>query len=1014
MKPLNHLSAFMTTIAVVSFLPVPCPLAAQDIAAKNGLSVLRDTTGHYRIAASDETKEDPFAVQVIPPSPQSAIYRKYLDHAIDESTGIPDISIPLFEIRLKELTIPVTLSYHASGVKAFQYDGDVGAGWSINVGGYKVMRTIYGLEDERYPHYDDNGLGRFASVDAAAPSSERRNRDDYLQLFQYTHDSEYDHFSYILPTASGEFILRNGDDPNHISALIAGSRQDRFAFGEASELYSFRTITVTDDRGTVYELGDDKTREETHDERSSVIGWPLNRMTTRYREKVTFEYEKYVTPLNARKVDYILYTEAPYYINYIPYNPPYSWWVRGSELPYIRESDYQGHSSMLVTKITAPGYRIDFIRRETSHGDTDNKTKHLITAVEIYDDAGRLVRRIGFDQILATGNNNDHNLLQKVTIEGDSSSSEADTYRFTYYGRTSAGPDYWGYGGTGNRMSEEFKRIPLLYEKVRGDVGASDTYTNIYDKTGSQVLNLYDISFGNRYVLDTPVTDYSLKRITYPTGGFTEYEYEPHSDGHGGRVGGLRIRRISSRPEESATAVVTEYRYDDARFEIYLGSDDFVDDLHTLGFRNGVTGYEPSLIYDCARTVRFSTSPINETVLDYKARYGKVSKLRYDSKSGKYGGKTVSVYGHIPVDEASSFSSDAHITPFYDDGSINLQVPASSTWNRAFWIDANKGYSPVLTGRIYYDAEDKVTREEKYTYADIRKGTFRQLRLKERIRVNNVAATGSVYDYISFRYEHAEYDLKLGFYRLSSKSVTDHTDNGAVTFLESYSYNEGHRISRKSASDFSESYLYPEDFTEQVCRDMVAANILYPVIEKTKYGPGESSSKIVRIRTEYGNWNGIYLPVSVRSSVPPSEYRTEITFDRYDKWGNIVQTTALNGVSTVYVWSYGGQYPIAKIENATLAQLTSVISQITLDAIASRTEPTVSDLALLNGLRADPVFAHAAVSTYTYRPLVGMLTATDPAGIQTSYEYDALGRLIRIRDHAGHATKEYEYYYMSN
>ena len=186
------------------------------------------------------------------------------------------------------------------------------------------------------------------------------------------------------------------------------------------------------------------------------------------------------------------------------------------------------------------------------------------------------------------------------------------------------------------------------------------------------------------------------------------------------------------------------------------------------------------------------------------------------------------------------------------------------------------------------------------------------------------------------------------------------------------------------------------------------------MIEKTKYGPGESSSKIVRIRTEYGNWNGIYLPVSVRSSVPPSEYRTEITFDRYDKWGNIVQTTALNGVSTVYVWAYGGQYPIAKIENATLAQLTSVISQITLDAIASRTEPTVSDLALLNGLRADPVFAHAAVSTYTYRPLVGMLTATDPAGIQTSYEYDALGRLIRIRDHAGHATKEYEYYYMSN
>ena len=94
-------------------------------------------------------------------------------------------------------------------------------------------------------------------------------------------------------------------------------------------------------------------------------------------------------------------------------------------------------------------------------------------------------------------------------------------------------------------------------------------------------------------------------------------------------------------------------------------------------------------------------------------------------------------------------------------------------------------------------------------------------------------------------------------------------------------------------------------------------------------------------------------------------------------------------------------------------QLISIIPQTTLDTIASRLEPSASDLSLVNSLRSNAGLAHAAVSTYTYQPLVGMLTATDPAGIQTSYEYDALGRLIRIRDGDGHIVEEYEYHYMS-
>ena len=50
------------------------------------------------------------------------------------------------------------------------------------------------------------------------------------------------------------------------------------------------------------------------------------------------------------------------------------------------------------------------------------------------------------------------------------------------------------------------------------------------------------------------------------------------------------------------------------------------------------------------------------------------------------------------------------------------------------------------------------------------------------------------------------------------------------------------------------------------------------------------------------------------------------------------------------------------------------------------------------------------VTTYAYEPLVGITRITDPSGRDTSYEYDADGRLIRIRDDAGKPTNEYLYH----
>src|ERR1700744_2800335 len=55
--------------------------------------------------------------QVIAPSPEAAELGKYGNVPVSLFTGTPAISIPVFELQGKRLSLPVTLTYNASGFK---------------------------------------------------------------------------------------------------------------------------------------------------------------------------------------------------------------------------------------------------------------------------------------------------------------------------------------------------------------------------------------------------------------------------------------------------------------------------------------------------------------------------------------------------------------------------------------------------------------------------------------------------------------------------------------------------------------------------------------------------------------------------------------------------------------------------------------------------------------------------------------------------------------------------------
>ncbi len=106
----------------------------------------------------------------------------------------------------------------------------------------------------------------------------------------------------------------------------------------------------------------------------------------------------------------------------------------------------------------------------------------------------------------------------------------------------------------------------------------------------------------------------------------------------------------------------------------------------------------------------------------------------------------------------------------------------------------------------------------------------------------------------------------------------------------------------------------------------------------------------------------------------------------------IVQKTNVHtGITTVVLWSYACSYPIAEIENATWEQVVSLIGENTISNLFSAIEP---DMTMVDALRNS--MPNSRVRTYTYRPLIGILSSTDENGITTYYDYDGFGNLSEI------------------
>ena len=173
-----------------------------------------------------------------------------------------------------------------------------------------------------------------------------------------------------------------------------------------------------------------------------------------------------------------------------------------------------------------------------------------------------------------------------------------------------------------------------------------------------------------------------------------------------------------------------------------------------------------------------------------------------------------------------------------------------------------------------------------------------------------------------------------------------------------------------------------------------------------KDGSATVARSVERTLYEYQLGSNLTLPSKIETAKLGDAFSERLVYHKYDADGNPVEVSQSNGPHTVYIWGYNGNYPVAKIQNASYAAVESALGGGGFDLGNGGLSQSQK-----NALRA---LSNSLVTTYTYKPLVGMLSETDPTGNIMTYEYDDLGRLETLRNRDGKIIKHINYHFKNN
>jgi YD repeat-containing protein len=909
---------------------------------------------------------------IIPPAPTTREFNKYLNFDVSLEHGVPNISIPLYEIKLKGITIPINLSYNASGIKFGQMSGNVGLGWVINPG-YRVSRTVYGFPDEKVPMPADVVTSLSQYENNAFTNQGIFNRDGYLSKFVVDGyqqfgvvgqlDGEYDQFQFSLPDKSGSFIISDrankvvasSETPNMKFDYMEGTSVYSSAYG-TNAITGIKGMKITDEHGLAYAFGEYYPSNGVALEHSLFastgfcgVAWGLTDITDPTGDNVKFKYVE--GEVGENSVDYNKIFQ------FFNANTPCTDEVSTSSLS--TRDDIGWYKTIFPSEIQTRREKVVF---NHTLGPNNNKLQNII----IYSDTGKPIKKINFFYTSGSYAYTSYYLLDHITICGGDSDVPVETYRFNYYSNPFEGyqtttQDQWGFMMSGDPDN-------YFHDEFADDVMQFKAATSLIDP---KPMNHFVQSFSRRERLEADDVPkfYSLKKITFPTGGYTEYDYEHnlYTEANSGnvRLAGIRVKQINSFDLIKNESITRRYKY---------GTNESGWGLATLlaSHRLFVT-----------EKLRMSIMPCQTILIKNLQRIGIYStNMQGDAASDVFQSGFV-WYPEVTEYMSGSATDNSKIKHFFNTGgSYTIQqlakkntapTPLYETFFPINFSDYRTWDKPYLEGRKYYDQNNTLVKAENFSYESYNHQTFTGLKVRpfvsteEALYLNTTRINDGTYYYtsggdrdIQSFFDYGHYTINLSGRRLIAKSEVDYRSGATVTTESAYEYNSQNLLAKetikKSTGNISSALnqvtytTYPQDYAAGTTfvDDMKLNNLVGMPIEKVSYldnggvktilsgsisqyktgGKGlmdsqwslDSPSPIAQSAFKFSNMPIGTTPFNTNktSFSSDSRYKKRVVFDSYDIWGNIQQLHKEFGPATSYLWDYKLTNPIAEIKNSAL------------------------------------------------------------------------------------------------
>ena len=940
---------------------------------------------------------------VIPPSPVASELTKYITYPVDLCNGLVKTSIPLYEIVDGDIRIPITLNYHASGLKPNMRSSHwLGDGWSLSTGP-SLSRTINGVADEiKY-----------------LPELALRDSLSYEQLnaiYTQAVDVALDEFHYSLPGSSGRLYLRRDIDGTVTPVTIP--RDDIIVTFSGGK--SLREFCVKDNFGMTYSFGGtdrsyyDYVYYEYGTGPSSSLAssaWKIREIRSATTGRtVSFKYTSNIEEIFCmRYVDALTILDE--YVGQSTCTIPLvdvSNCQSNERKLYVYDRNKKGLVEADLGVVPYPvGYRfpmparqkiiqensyvqrIDFSGGHILFNMNADKDKGL-ESIEVYDLSGKQVKRVKFVQTYCETNFS----LRLESLEIESPNGNAsETYSFTYKGdcppRDTRSIDKWGYYNGRNNST----LVPTV-----------TTYVSVRNYPLIGYSALVTVPGGDRNPDEEAMQRGILTSVTYPTGGRTEFSYEAHryidDNGKSRMAGGLRIKQIRDIAGDGKI-LYRNFSYSTYSSTINGGGvrtvipqdSSYPPDTMALYYRETncaeFGGTLPSLLATYKERVWMDNMMVS-LISDAgsSVNYPYVFETRSSDAAGNHTiGLTVHAYVIVP------------------------DRPMQVKKTNLIYDDRQEWRSGVKTGETVYkhgtDGMLQKVSEVQSDYSNDYDFGSDSTAIRQRYVYRSWRPYGLDDFHVPEQYKEISYittTLSQGRRRPRLVNETVIGDNGSVTKTTTFTYDARGNVREKKENvglpEYSNritTYTYPQDKAGGVYSAMSAAGMTGVPVETSVYKNSVNDANLLTtLSISYGSYpcaSGTFFAPSAKSLMirGASSSERKILFNEYDRRGNPLETEDTEGRKTVYLWGYNGYYPVAMVKGG---DWNSVKNKVDTSGLNDGDFTQIRKKLVSFRLKCRDV-PDMFVNTYEYKPLVGLSYLKSQSGSIFDYEYDGLGRLCR-------------------